>query len=537
MTMTAVAIDLRTHRPKFPRDIRFQQLSGTQYNTVIRCDSRYLPDGGSSGGDQGRTPLIHGRSPTLHGEATSQIMSDTSEPLSPTSSTDAATVNFHASATTMQTKAAQASRLVPPGGGFAPLATDSHWAVIDARGADARSFLHNQLTNDVTHLSPAHAARGAFCSPKGRMLASLLYWPLPPINAAGANNAVPTTAPHAVPSPTHHDDLAHWPDIRLLISADIADAIRKRLHMFVLRAKVKLVDHSNDVALFGLSGGHDDAAFDAALSALLLHKGVCVPSEPNPPDYAVAFPGVRNGSTPLANVLGTTAGEATSMTGGSLPLIRQDSDNGDTVTLLRLADAAGQRRFLLCVPAPTRDAWLAALADRFSTIDPAHWDWLAIQAAQPEITAPTQDAFVPQMVNYEAIGGVNFRKGCYPGQEVVARSQYRGTVKRRATLAHAEQARAGDEIIDLHDPVNLGSAEQWQPCGRVVNAAPAPEGGVDCLIELKTATPADAALRVVLRATAVDASASAPQHDVSATPSTATAALTVYGLPYALPTA
>ena len=470
-------------------------------------------------------------------------MSDTSETLSSPAEIDVAPIALVASAATQQIKAAQAARLVPPGGAFAALATGGHWAVIDARGPEARSFLHNQLTNDVTHLPPRQAARAAFCSPKGRMLASMLYWPLP---APQANGEEALASPSAVPAPTHHDDLAHWPDIRLLIGADVAEAIRKRLHMFVLRAKVKLVDHSHEVAQFGLSARTGDTAFDTSLAALLIDRGVCTPGSDAPatvgdaPSHALDSQTtekvvVRNGSTALASLL-AAASPGEDSASPVLSLIRQDEVNGDAITLVRLADAAGQRRFLLCVPASTRDSWLAALANRFSVLDPAHWNWLDIQAAEPRITAATQDAFVPQMINFEAIGGVNFRKGCYPGQEVVARSQYRGTVKRRATLAHAEQARPGDEIIDLNDPVNLGSAEQWQPCGRVVNAASAPDGGVDCLIELKTATPANAVLRAVLRSTSGTAEAlAAPQHDVSATPVTATAALTVYGLPYTLP--
>ncbi len=83
------------------------------------------------------------------------------------------------------------------------------------------------------------------------------------------------------------------------------------------------------------------------------------------------------------------------------------------------------------------------------------------------------------MVNFDVLGGVNFKKGCYPGQEVVARSQYRGTIKRRTSLAHAETAKPGDELFHSDDP--------GQPCGLVVNVAPAPGGGVDALVEIKLA--------------------------------------------------
>ena len=86
------------------------------------------------------------------------------------------------------------------------------------------------------------------------------------------------------------------------------------------------------------------------------------------------------------------------------------------------------------------------------------------------------------MVNFELLGGVNFKKGCYPGQEIVARSQYLGKLKRRTALATHRQrrrARAGDEVFDVADPD--------QPCGMVVNAAPNGAGGADALVEMKLA--------------------------------------------------
>ena len=66
-------------------------------------------------------------------------------------------------------------------------------------------------------------------------------------------------------------------------------------------------------------------------------------------------------------------------------------------------------------------------------------DWILqeIRAGRPFISAATQDQFVPQMVNLEALGGVDFQKGCYPGQEIVARAQYRGAVKRRMVRLEA----------------------------------------------------------------------------------------------------
>jgi folate-binding protein YgfZ len=105
--------------------------------------------------------------------------------------------------------------------------------------------------------------------------------------------------------------------------------------------------------------------------------------------------------------------------------------------------------------------------------------WLDIRAGLPLIIEATREQFVPQMVNFDLLGGVNFRKGCYPGQEVVARSQYLGKLKRRMLLAstHAESAAAGMDIFSDADP--------GQPCGLVVNAERNPAGAWDLLVEIK----------------------------------------------------
>ena len=112
------------------------------------------------------------------------------------------------------------------------------------------------------------------------------------------------------------------------------------------------------------------------------------------------------------------------------------------------------------------------------------WNWLEVQAGVPRIVAGTSEAFVPQMINLELVGGVNFQKGCYPGQEIVARMQYRGTLKRRMLLADgAAGAPAGAEVFAAADP--------QQPAGQVVLSAslPHPEGGARhaLLVEVKRA--------------------------------------------------
>ena len=324
-----------------------------------------------------------------------------------------------------------------PTTGHAAIAADGGYAVldqfgiIDARGQDALSFLHNQLTNDVEHLDLSAAQIGGLCSPKGRLIASFLYW-------QDVGSAVVDTNNVGDPARAATDV-----GVRLLLSADIREAIQKRLSMFILRSKVKLSDATADVALIGLSAPLTN---DARLKEVLGRRFEALPD-----------------------------------------VVRGRSD-GPAGTLIRLTDSAGYLRYLWVLQRDALDEARATLDAALRPFTPGTWDWLDVNSGEARITAATQDSFVPQMINFEAIGGVSFRKGCYPGQEVVARSQYRGTVKRRATVAHTSQAQAGEEIFDANDPL--------QPCGHVVNTAPTPDGGVDCLVELKLSLTPDAALHV-----------------------------------------
>ena len=206
----------------------------------------------------------------------------------------------------------------------------------------------------------------------------------------------------------------------LACSADLLPTILKRLSMFVLRAKCKLDDAGADLTLWG------------AVGAL-------------PPIWSPA-----------------------DMPNQPYTLSRQ----GDWQAL-RLTDAQGLARWLVVGPA-------AALPVGAADLSLATWRWLEVASAVPRIVAATADAFVPQMVNFELVGGVSFKKGCYPGQEVVARSQYRGTLKRRAVLlVGKEPMQPGQEVFHSADP--------GQPAGTVALSAPGPDGQHWALVELKLA--------------------------------------------------
>ncbi|MFM0175316.1 CAF17-like 4Fe-4S cluster assembly/insertion protein YgfZ [Paraburkholderia sediminicola] len=283
-------------------------------------------------------------------------------------------------------------------GAYMPL---TQFGVIDVTGDDAASFLHGQLTNDTQHLDAANARLAGYCSAKGRLLASFLTW-------------------------------RSGDTIRLLASKDVQAAVQKRLSMFVLRAKAKLVDASGELAVVGLAG-----------------------------DVRKALSGVFD----------------------ALPDGVHVKVDGAAGSLIRVPDALERLRFLWIGPKAQVESLLPSLDEKLKRVSPAVWDWLDIRAGEPRITQPVVEQFVPQMVNFDVLGAVNFRKGCYPGQEVVARSQYRGTIKRRTSLANVagelDTVHAGAELFHSDDP--------GQPCGMVVNAASAPDGGVDVLVEIKLA--------------------------------------------------
>jgi folate-binding protein YgfZ len=207
-------------------------------------------------------------------------------------------------------------------------------------------------------------------------------------------------------------------DVLLACSATLLAQTLKRLSMFVLRAQCKLTDASQQAPLLGLVGA---AAAAAAADAK--------------------------------------------------PWEKRDMAEG---TVIRLPDVHGLAR---CLVAASTSADAAGATTPFPLED---WRWLEVQSGIPTIESSTVDQFVPQMLNLEVLGGVDFQKGCYPGQEVVARSQYRGTLKRRMFLFDCDAAAsAGQEVFHGADPS--------QPAGMVVNGAKASSGAWSALVELKLA--------------------------------------------------
>jgi folate-binding protein YgfZ len=209
-------------------------------------------------------------------------------------------------------------------------------------------------------------------------------------------------------------------DYCLQLSGDIQPGVQKRLGMFIMRAKVQGRDATDETVRLVVAGTQALAAVTAAMGAV--------------PELAM-------------QAIACEAGQ----------VVRVGAD-----------------KFVLSVNPERAAAVWQALRESATPVGAPVWDWLRLNAGVPMIVAATQELFVPQMVNLEVIGGVSFQKGCYPGQEIVARSQYLGKLKRRMFLAHVDaEAAPGDSLY---------SADmEGQATGTVVNAAPAPNGGFDVL--------------------------------------------------------
>jgi folate-binding protein YgfZ len=242
-------------------------------------------------------------------------------------------------------------------------------------------------------------------------------------------------------------------DYCLQLSGDILPGVLKRLSMFILRTKVRGRDASDESVRLVVAGAQAANAVRAAMGAV--------------PEAAM-----RSAAT----------------------------DHGQVIRV-------GDDKFVLSIVPERAAAVWQALRLSATPVGAPVWDWLRLNAGIPMIVAATQEQFVPQMVNLEVIGGVSFQKGCYPGQEIVARSQYLGKLKRRMFLAHVDsEAAPGDSLF---------SADiAGQATGTVVNAAPAPGGGYDVLAVAQV----ESANTQILHLKAADG-----------------AALSLKPLPYALP--
>lgn len=274
-----------------------------------------------------------------------------------------------------------------------------HFASLHFTGDDAIEFLHGQLTADIRALPLNAGTFGAYCTAKGRMLAT--FWLVR--DATG---------------------------LSMLLDAGIASMIHKRLSMYVMRSKVKIAHQAATHVALGIAGKNADAA--------LRRLGLA------------GLPAARS-------------------------VIR--SIDGDQWWALDDGRALG------LIGLDRAPAIWSTITGEARPVGNACWRWLDVAAGIPWLSARTQDELVPQMANLELIDGVSFTKGCYPGQEIVARTQHLGKIKRRMVLASvitADPPLPGEAIFGE----DLGA----QASGLVVNAAPAPSGGHDVLAVMHMST-------------------------------------------------
>lgn len=276
------------------------------------------------------------------------------------------------------------------------------YGVLRVEGDDSMAFLQAQLTCDLRQVSATQARFGGYCTPKGRLLATMLLWSV----EAG---------------------------YRIMLPAALLEPVAGRLRRYILRARVR-IEPERSLALIGVVGPR---ATDAIARA-----HIPVPESPLSVTRAGATVAVR-------------------LSAGS--------------TVLAVPDAE----------APARWETLCKLAIPSGA---AHWDRAQVADGVGWIFPRTQELFLPQSVGLDANSGVSFDKGCYPGQEIVARTHYLGNLKRRLYLGRASgPVQPGDELLPP------GSAEA---AGTVVNAAPSPDGAWDVLAVLRSDTVHGGVLRV-----------------------------------------
>jgi tRNA-modifying protein YgfZ len=220
---------------------------------------------------------------------------------------------------------------------------------------------------------------------------------------------------------------AHFDHIHLQFNRELLEPIMKRLKMYVMRSKVEIKDVSESIFKFGIDG----------LEA--------------------------------AQILASSVAK--------IPTVDYELVTLENATVLKLPGISGTR-FEIFTDATNAPIIWDALKAKCKVVENPHWDWLEIQAGIPDVELKTQEQFVPQMLNLDILNGINFKKGCYTGQEIVARTHYLGTVKRRTYLAEINSKtapNAGDKVLDATK----------NEIGQIVRVAPNLENGFDVLAEMR----------------------------------------------------
>ena len=220
----------------------------------------------------------------------------------------------------------------------------------------------------------------------------------------------------------------------LQLSRELLEPMMKRLKMYVMRSQVEINDVSESIVKFGLNGPQAASMLAPMFS----------------PMFSASFNKVPTEDFELVSV-----------------------ENG---TLLKLPSANNNARFEIFTDATNAPLIWDALKNNCQIVDKNYWELLEIQAGIPDISLATQEQFVPQMLNLDILNAINFKKGCYTGQEIIARTHYLGSVKRRTYLAEiALQPALGDKVTDA----------MQSEIGQIVRCAPNLTGSFDVLAEMR----------------------------------------------------
>ena len=307
--------------------------------------------------------------------------------------------------------------------------------VLRVTGTDALSWLQGQLTADVSEVGASTSRLAAWCSPKGRVLALFRLFADP----AGGYRAV----------------CERW----------LAETLLARLRMYILRAEVRVDDAGDALTVAGVAGVR---ALPDRLAAWASTAAV---------DDAEAFEDTTIARVPGRHARFLVVGPPArigSITAARMPPRMRGGIRPTSPGVGRRTRGPGTDPEM---PGGVRTAGAAA------------WRLADICAGVPRIPASASDAFLPQMLNLDRLGAVSFEKGCYVGQEIVARTHHLGRVKRRAHVGRTAAAAEGDPIVD--------TGEDGAPkVGEVVAAEPHPDGGSVAFAVLNTASASSPALRV-----------------------------------------
>lgn len=285
-------------------------------------------------------------------------------------------------------------RIAPQG---ALLSNLSDRGLLRISGADAESFLQNQLTNDITKTDLKTHQLTAWCNPKGRVIANFRAF-------------------------------RRSESIYLILAKDLVETVITKLSRYVMMSKVNITDATDTLVHFGYAGEHAEQDLTRILDYV-----------PTAPDETLQL--------------------------GNLTILRLPGNTPRFEVFGDLSSAS--------------DLWSKCNV-RAAPVSSQAWDFMNIRAGRPVVTAESTEAWIPQMLNLTYIDGVDFKKGCYPGQEVVARLKYLGKSKRRMFHLQIET----DKVPACNDSIVTADGTE---AGKVLNSVLNPDDVIECLAVLKIA--------------------------------------------------